>query len=182
MVVLGEFVVARGDAAPVLETAEGALNDIALPIRHGIERMSALPGRIVGDDRLAPAPPQPRSEGITVVGRIRQAALGSQVGDQGRRDGYIALMPRADEQPTGAPSRIDGGMEFGRAAPPRPANGLVMRPPFPPAADRCTLTGVESSSSATGGPPAAASSANTWSQTPLRAQRTNRLYSVLDGP
>ena len=81
MVVLGELVVARGDAAPVLETAEGALNAIALPIRHGIERMSALAGRIVGDDRLAPAPPQPRSEGITVVGRIRQAALGSQVGD-----------------------------------------------------------------------------------------------------
>ena len=79
--------------------------------------MFALAGRVVGDDGLATALPQPRPEGITVVGRIRQATLGSQGGDEGRRDGHIAVMPRADEQPAGAPGRINGGMDFGRAAP-----------------------------------------------------------------
>ena len=143
--------------------------------------MLALTGRIVRDDGLAAAPPQPRPEGITGVGRASQAPRRRQGGDPGRRDGLIALMPSTDEQLAGATSRIDGGMEFGRAPAPRAANGLVERPPFPPAAARCTWTGVESSSSAPGGPPTA-SSANTWSQTPLRTQRTNRVYSVLDGP
>ena len=91
-------------------------------------------------------------------------------------------MARAEDQPPGAPGLIDGGMDFGRSAAPRPPDRLLVRPPFPPAADRCALTGVESSISATGGPPALDSRANIPSQTPLRAQRTNRLYNVLGGP
>ena len=77
--------------------------------------------------------------------------------------------------------RRDRQLDLMEAAP-RALAGLVVRRPFPPAAERCPWTGVESSSRARGGPPAAASSANTWSQPPLCAQRTNRLYRVLDGP
>ena len=84
-------------------------------------------------------------------------------------------MARTEEPPAGAAGRIDGRVDLGRAPAPGAADGLVVRPPFPPAADRCALTEVESSSSASGGPSAAATSANTRSHTPLCAQRTNRL-------
>ena len=132
--------------------------------------MLALTGRIVRDDGLAAPAPQPRPEGITVVGGIGQAAFGRQLGDQGRCDGHIAPMARGGRAAGGArPAASTAAWDFGRAAPPGPPDGLLERPPFPPAAERCTWTGVESSSRAIGGPPAAASSANTWSQTPLRA-------------
>ena len=88
-------------------------------------------------------------------------------------------MAGTDEQPSRATGPIDGGMEFGGPAPAGPPDRLLLRPPFPPAADRCALTGVESNISTTGGPSAAANSVNTRSHTPWRAQRTNRLYSVL---
>ncbi len=91
-------------------------------------------------------------------------------------------MARAENQPPGATELVDRRMDFGGPPAPRAADGLLVRPPFPPAADRWALTGVESSSSATGGPPASDSLANIPSQTPLRAQRTNRLYNVLGGP
>ena len=67
---MGEFVVAGGDAAPVLEAAEGALDDIARPIGGFVEGMLALAGRVGGDDRLAAAVPQPGAERIAVVGGI----------------------------------------------------------------------------------------------------------------
>ena len=84
-------------------------------------------------------------------------------------------MAGPDEQPPGAARPIDRGVEFGGAAPTRAPNRLLLRPLFPPTADRWALTGVESNISTMGGPPAAANSLNTCSHTPLRAQRTNRL-------
>ena len=118
MVVLGEFVGAGGDPPPVLEAAKGALNDIALPIGDGVKGMVVLAGWVVGDDRLAAAAPQPRPQGITVVSRIRQTPLGEQGGHQGCRNRGVPAMAGADDEPAGAAGLIDGGMDFGRAAPP----------------------------------------------------------------
>jgi hypothetical protein len=47
------------------------------------------------------------------------------------------------------------------------ADRLGVRPPLPPAADRCAFTCVLSMSISTGGPPAAARASKTASQTPL---------------
>ena len=58
--------------------------------------------------------------------------------------------------------------------PPAGPDRLVLRPPFPPAAERCAFTCVLSISTSVGGPPAAANVSNTR-QTPLAAQRTLRL-------
>jgi hypothetical protein len=85
-------------------------------------------------------------------------------------------MARPDDQPPRAAGFIDRGMDFRSPPPTGPPNRLLLRPPFPPAADRCALTGVASSNSAGGGPPAPARRVNTPAQTPLRAQRTKRLY------
>ena len=67
---MGEFIVAGGDAAPVLKAAESAFDDIPGPIGGFVEGMFALAGRVVGDDRLAAAVPQPGAQGIAVVGGI----------------------------------------------------------------------------------------------------------------
>ncbi len=67
---MGEFIVAGGDAAPVLKAAESAFDDIPGPIGDFVKGMFALAGRVVGDDRLAAAAPQPGAERIAVVGGI----------------------------------------------------------------------------------------------------------------
>src|SRR5207248_9071942 len=57
----------------------------------------------------------------------------------------------------------------------RAANSLLLLPPFPPAAERCTFTCVESIICVSVDRPFPASSRNKLSQTPRRAQRTKRL-------
>jgi hypothetical protein len=55
------------------------------------------------------------------------------------------------------------------------ANRLLLLPPFPPAAERCALTCVESIIWVVADLPFPASFRNRFSQTPRRAQRTKRL-------
>src|SRR5438046_7151441 len=57
----------------------------------------------------------------------------------------------------------------------RAANSLFLLPPFPPAAERCAFTCVESIICVSVDRPFPASSWNRFSQTPRRAQRTKRL-------
>ena len=57
----------------------------------------------------------------------------------------------------------------------RTAHSLLFLPPFPPAAERCALTCVESIICVSVARPHPASSRNKFSQSPRRAQRTNRL-------
>src|SRR5262245_40791885 len=57
----------------------------------------------------------------------------------------------------------------------RAANSLLLLPPFPPAAERCAFTCVESIICVSVDRPFPARSRNRFSQTPRRAQRTKRL-------
>jgi hypothetical protein len=57
----------------------------------------------------------------------------------------------------------------------RTANSLLLLPPFPPAAERCALTCVESIICISADRPFPASSRNRFSHMPRRAQRTKRL-------
>jgi len=57
----------------------------------------------------------------------------------------------------------------------RAANSLLPLPPFPPAAERCAFTCVESIICVSVDRPFLASSLNRFSQMPRRAQRTKRL-------
>ena len=57
----------------------------------------------------------------------------------------------------------------------RATNSLLLLPPFPPAAERCAFTCVESIICVSMDRPLPASSRNRFSQTPRRAQRTKRL-------
>src|SRR5713101_6633911 len=57
----------------------------------------------------------------------------------------------------------------------RAANSLLLLPPFPPAAERCAFTCVESIICVSVARPFPASPRNRFSHTPRRAQRTKRL-------
>lgn len=57
----------------------------------------------------------------------------------------------------------------------RAANSLLVLPPFPPEAERCALTCVESIICVAVERPLPASCRNRFSQMPRRAQRTKRL-------
>jgi hypothetical protein len=61
------------------------------------------------------------------------------------------------------------------AAASRAANSLLLLPPFPPDAERCALTCVESTICVSADRPLPANFRNSFSQTPRRAQRVKRL-------
>jgi hypothetical protein len=132
-----EFVVAGGDASPILEAAEHALDKIALAIGVLIERMKSLAGRVVRDDRNRAAFEKKATQTIAVVGGVGgQASAWRNSGDQGCRDSNVAEMARRHFDSDGASARVDDGVDFRGAAAARTANRLRFRPPFPPAAER----------------------------------------------
>ena len=103
---------------------------------------------------------------------VEQTVGGGAVGD------LIASQPEG-ERPT---ARIVQGMEFGGSPTSGPPDGLGPLPPLPPLAGRWACTAVESIITWADGSPAAAKAWKMASQTPLAAQRTKRLSSVLRGP
>ncbi len=157
------------------QPTECAFDDIAQTVGLAIERVSSFAGRIVGDDRRGTSVEKQASKGIAVVGAIGKTQGRRHGADEAGRHGRIAAMTRSDDQPSRSAVLVDGGMDFRRAAAARAADRLEIGPPFPPAAERCAFTCVVSSITAAGGPPASANCTNIPSQTPLRAQRTNRL-------
>jgi hypothetical protein len=132
-----ELVVACGDASPILEAAEHALDEIALAIGGLVERMMSLAGRIVRDDWNRAAFEKKATQTIAVVGGVGgQASAWRNAADQGCRDSNVAEMARRHFDGDGASARIDDGVDFRGAAAARTANRLRLRPPFPPAAER----------------------------------------------
>jgi hypothetical protein len=65
-----ELVIVGGDASPILEAAEHALDEIALAIGGLGERMMSLAGRIVRDDRNRAAFEKKAAQTIAVVGGV----------------------------------------------------------------------------------------------------------------
>jgi hypothetical protein len=65
-----KLVVAGGDASPILEAAEPALDEVALAIGGLVERMMSLGGRIVRDDRNRAAFEKKATQTIAVVGGV----------------------------------------------------------------------------------------------------------------
>jgi cation transport ATPase len=65
-----ELVVAGGDASPILEAAEHALDEIALAVGGLVERMMSLAGRIIRDDRNRAAFEKKATQTIAVVGGV----------------------------------------------------------------------------------------------------------------
>src|SRR5579872_103798 len=68
-----EFVVARGDASPVLEPAVGALDEIAQLVGLGIERVEVFSRRVVWDHWKSAALGEELSQRVAVIGHVGDA-------------------------------------------------------------------------------------------------------------
>ena len=112
-----EFVVSCGNAPPVLETAEHALDEVASFVGLRVERMAVLAGGIVGDDGRGAAGDQETAQGIAVIGGVGgEQARGWQAEDQGRSDGGVTPLPRCQFECDGTAATIDNSMDFCRSA------------------------------------------------------------------
>jgi hypothetical protein len=79
----GCFLVARCDAAELLELAEAALDQVALGVEMSVEGVFAPPRRIVGNDGDGFLFSDFPAEGIGIIGRVGHDDLGGQSFDQG---------------------------------------------------------------------------------------------------
>jgi hypothetical protein len=95
--------------------------------------------------------------------------------DQAFGDRTIVRFASGQQDRDQAPFSICESMDLRVAPSARTANSLLFLPPFPPAAERCAFTCVESIICVSADRPFPASSRNRFSQMPRRAQRTNRL-------
>src|SRR6266705_2821005 len=95
--------------------------------------------------------------------------------NQALSDGTIVGFTPGQQDRNQAPFSICQCMDLRVAPSARAANSLLLLPPFPPAAERCAFTCVESIICVSVARPFPASCRNRFSHTPRRAQRTKRL-------
>src|SRR6266702_7700311 len=95
--------------------------------------------------------------------------------DQALRDRAIMRFASGQQDGEKAPFSICECVYLRVAPSSRAANSLLLLPPFPPAAERCAFTCVESIICVSVARPFPASPRNRFSHTPRRAQRTKRL-------
>ena len=155
---MSEAVVSGGNSAEVLETAEHALDGIALAVEDG--RKAALPtpvgfGRNVWRGAFGL---DLSTDGIAVIAFVAMKDVGFrhelQQGVGGRAIGHLAT---GQEEGDRAALTVGQGVDLGGAPASRAAYGLSEFPPLPPEAQRWALTADESISNSAGGPPAEAS-------------------------
>src|SRR6188472_1687115 len=151
------------------------------------ERQSALvealaeaerlfPVAAVGNDRLGSALVQFVAQFGAVVGLVAEHVFRwLHPADEALRDRAIVCFASSQQNGDEAPFSICECVNLRVAPSARAANSLLLLPPFPPAAERCALTCVESIICVSADRPFLASSRNRFSQIPRRAQRTKRL-------
>ena len=140
-----ELVVTGRDAAPVLEAAEGAFDEVSSFVGGAIEGVETLTGRVVGNDGQRPALAQELAERVAVVGGVGgTAAAWRKLSKKLSGRPHVADLSRRHLDGDGAPERVADGVDLGRAPAAGAADSLRFRPPFPPAAERCALAVVES--------------------------------------
>src|SRR6266536_2753594 len=98
--------------------------------------------------------------------------------DQALRDRAIMRLSSGQQDGEKAPFSICECVNLRVAPSARAANSLLLLPPFPPAAERCAFTCVESIICVSVARPFPASSRNRFSHTPRRAQSDYRSSSV----
>jgi len=171
----GEFVVACGDASPVLERAEHALDEGAVPVGDGVEGIGPAPGCIVGNDDAGATRGDAVSQWRGIVALVGDEFLADRrVGKQIGSNGDIRDIAGTEQEGAQPAYSVADGMDLCCAAAARAADCLGRRPPFPPAEARCALT-AELPIIATSAGTAVASASNRRIQIPRPLQRFHRL-------
>lgn len=180
--VAGDFVVARGDATAVLETAEGELDDVALAVGDEVKGRCSPPRRHRGDDRLAA---QGGQKGEHVVGVIRLVGNHPAGGGNYRQPGTAAdhVVCLAAGQPDGeeAAEAVTERMDLVCRAATRTLDALGAAPLLAPAAERSVRTAELSKMAVSGGLAKTASAASGSCHMPFLLQRLTGLNNVVRG-
>ena len=144
-VVSRELVVACCDASEVLEAAEHALDEVSALIGFSIERARLFARGVVRDDGHGATVDQPLAQATRIVGTI--GCTGPSPGDLREQDESspkVAELAWRHLDGERSPERVAERVDLGGAATTGAADGLLFRPPFPPAAERWALAVVES--------------------------------------
>lgn len=107
--------------------------------------MGTLARRVGRDHGLAAPRGEPVAELVGIIGAIRdQRARQRRAFQQGAGADEIVAIARRDREGDGTAVLIGYGVNFSRPSAARSSDGVGEGPPFPPAAERCALTCVES--------------------------------------
>jgi len=121
----GEFIVARGDGAKVLELVEEALDEVAF----AVEREVAVPRDLaIGfwrDHRTDLPPLESLDQQIGVVSLVPDQSPGIDVFDQRLRASQIVGLPGREPQLDGVAEGVDQRVDFGRQSAPGSADRLL---------------------------------------------------------
>jgi hypothetical protein len=134
---LSELVVSSCDAAKVLEATEAALDDISCLVCGRAEWVDNDTVGFVGDHRHCATIADVGAQGVAVIGFVGEEG-GHERGKsqniwRGGDVGGLAWGEVKDDRPA---ERIAQRMDFRRSTTARPADGLILFPPFPPEAQR----------------------------------------------
>ena len=140
-IVRGQLVVSRGDAAVVLQAAKHHLDAPTLGIACAVVLDRSLAVAPTGNDRLGAGSLPVTTQVVGVATAVSDEALElSRRGDEcgcGLDVGGVAGCQRECERPA---KEVADGVDFGGAPAAADADGLRLRPPFAPPAERCALT------------------------------------------
>ena len=135
--VSGELVIARGDAAEVLEPSEATFDDVAALVGALVVPDALLAVGSARDDRLDFLVFEEGAKRIGIIAIVGREFLDA--GDQAdaflRHDAIGGVARRQDQHPR-AEKRIDDRVDFAVAAAFREPDRLKFGPPFPPLAQR----------------------------------------------
>lgn len=141
-IVAGELVVAGGETTEVLEAAEGGLDTPALAIAALVVADRPFAAALARDDGCDALLPQIGAQPVGVVahvgGQAAETSWGFGQHVQGGTD--VACVAGCQQEDAGASEDIGKGVDLGRLATARRADGLRFRPPLPPCAERCAFT------------------------------------------
>jgi hypothetical protein len=161
------------NAPEVLETIEGALDDIALAIQAFVVIILHLAIGAWRDDGCRTAMLKPPSQCVTIIALVSDHLTCRRDSRQALVRGHvIAGVSGADRHHAGASPGIGHEVDLGGPSALGTADTMSQSPPFAPPDVRCALTMVESIITRSGAPSAPARAENMPSQMPRSAQRT----------
>lgn len=137
---IGPLVIAGCDASEILEAAEHSLDDVTSFAGSLVVAVRMLAGRVWRDDGLDPPPGKHFPQASGIVSAIREEPLGLlSHREQAARSFEVVNVPGRDQQGARTTNLVGQGVNLGRLPATRPADGVIERPPFAPAAERWAL-------------------------------------------
>ena len=129
----------------MFDLVDETFDEVAFLVELGIVRDGLGAGAVRGDRGVDVVRAQVRSEGIGVEGLVGDQDLGGQAADERFGLGDVVRLAGGETNAQRIAERIDGDVQLGAQPPARAPDGLILSPPFAPAACWWARTMVESS-------------------------------------